>query len=98
MLTRNQTLYLKSSAHDLKAVVIVGQKGITESLIDEVKSSLEHHELMKIKVNGATKENRQAVADEICKLTGAEFVQFLGNVLTIFKQKKKESKYVLPKD
>lgn len=98
MLTRNQTLYLKSNAHALKAVVIIGQNGITEAVLDEIKSSLDHHELMKVKINGANKENREAVGHEICTQVGAEYVQMLGNVLTLFKQKKKDSKFVLPRD
>ena len=97
MLARDQILYLKSNAHELKPVVIIGQKGITDSVIDEIKSSLDHHELLKVKVNGANKDNRDEAAAELCRLTGAEFVQMLGNVLTLFKQKKKDSKFVLPK-
>lgn len=53
---------------------------------------------MKVKINGANKENREAVGHEICTQVGAEYVQMLGNVLTLFKQKKKDSKFVLPRD
>lgn len=97
MLNKNQQNYLKNNAHDLKPIVIIGQKGISESVIDEIKSSLAHHELLKIKINGANKENRESVANEISSLAEAEFVQIIGNILTIFKQKEKNSKFVLPK-
>ena len=51
-LTTKQKLYLKSKAHDLKPVVMIGQKGVTDSVIEEIKTSIDHHELIKVKIAG----------------------------------------------
>lgn len=53
-LTQKQIQYLKEKAHSLSPVVTIGQKGITESLIKELDSSIENHELLKVKIQEAT--------------------------------------------
>ena len=99
MLSKNQIQYLKTCAHDKKAVVIVGSNGFSENVIKEIDSSLSHHELMKIKVNGLNRENKDEIAAEICSRLKAETVQILGSIITVFRQNKKDqTKYVLPKD
>ena len=51
----NFTLYeekkfLRSMGHTLKPVVMIGQHGLTESVLAELESTMEKHELLKIKV------------------------------------------------
>ncbi|MBQ8708395.1 MAG: ribosome assembly RNA-binding protein YhbY [Succinivibrionaceae bacterium] len=100
MLTKNQIQYLRTCAHDKKAVVIIGSNGLSESVLNEIKTSLAHHELLKIKVNGLNRDNREEAAEQIAKEAGAELVQVMGAIVTIFRQKtkKEESAYNLPKD
>ena len=49
-LTNAQIRFLRGQAHDLKAILQVGGKGISEALVIEVDGGLEHHELIKVKV------------------------------------------------
>ncbi len=44
-----QTKYLRALAHSLKPVVLVGQKGISPSLLGSIREALNAHELIKIK-------------------------------------------------
>ncbi|MDD6176880.1 MAG: ribosome assembly RNA-binding protein YhbY [Succinivibrionaceae bacterium] len=97
-LTTKQKLYLRNKAHDLKPVVMLGKKGLADTVIAEIISSVEHHELIKVKVALEDKEQKDAVAEEIAKLTQTEVVQFIGNNLILFKQAKKKSKFSLPKE
>ncbi|MGN1394402.1 MAG: ribosome assembly RNA-binding protein YhbY [Succinivibrionaceae bacterium] len=97
-LTTKQKLYLKSKAHELKPIVMVGQKGLTESVINEIISSIEHHELIKVKVAAEDSEAKKEVADIIAEKSTSTVVQFMGNILTLFKQKKKNSNFTLPKE
>lgn len=97
-LTTKQKLYLKAKAHDLKPVVMVGQKGLTENLIKEIISSIDHHELIKVKVSAEDKEAKEEIANYIAAQTESQVVQFMGNNLTLFKKNKKKSNFVLPKD
>jgi RNA-binding protein len=48
-LTGFQKKALKAKAHHLKPVILIGQKGLTEDLIQSVHEALEAHELIKIK-------------------------------------------------
>ena len=50
MLTSKQVSYLKSLSHKLKPVVIIGNKGLTESVSKEIEANLDAHELIKIQV------------------------------------------------
>lgn len=97
-LTTKQKLYLKNKAHDLKPVVMLGKKGLADSVVSEIISSLEHHELIKVKVAIEDKEQKEAIANEIANLTGSSVVQYLGNNLTLFKKAQKNSKFNLPKE
>lgn len=97
-LTTKQKLYLRNKAHDLKPVVMLGKKGLADTVIAEIISSVEHHELIKVKVALEDKEQKDGVAEEIAKLTQTEVVQFIGNNLILFKQAKKKSKFSLPKE
>ena len=55
-LTNAQIRFLRGQAHDLKAILQVGGKGISDALAVEVDGALEHHELIKVKVAAADRE------------------------------------------
>ncbi|WP_019001279.1 ribosome assembly RNA-binding protein YhbY [Succinimonas amylolytica] len=96
-LTVKQKLYLKSKAHNLKPVVMVGQKGITENLIKEADCALTAHELIKIKIAGE-RETRESVAAEIAAKTDSGLVQIVGSNATLFRKRKEKSQFQLPKE
>lgn len=95
-LTNKQKKFLRQSAHHLKPTVWAGKNGISESLISEIEEVLEHHELIKIKCNLGEREERDAGIEEICGQTGAELVQRIGNIVTIFKKNKEKPVIKLP--
>jgi RNA-binding protein YhbY len=47
-LSKSQIKFLKSEAHHLESVVSLGGQGITDNLLKEIASSINHHELIKI--------------------------------------------------
>ncbi len=96
-LTNNQKKFLRSKGHSLKPVVMLGQHGLTEGVLAELESSLETHELLKIKVRGDDREDKQRVIDEILKTTGAHLVQVIGNVMVIYRAFDKEPQLILPR-
>ena len=92
-LTEQQRKRLRGLGHKLKPVIIVGSAGITESLIEEFERSLEHHELMKVKVNVGDRELRDAAIQALCEHSGAELIQRVGNIGLLFRKKAKDSKF-----
>lgn len=95
-LSIQQTKFLRGIAHGLNPIVTIGINGVTESLMEEVETSLAHHELLKIKLAGVEKEDRKTVIGHIVEQTHSELVQSIGKVFVIFRAKEK-SEIVLPK-
>lgn len=85
-LTSKQRKYLEKKAHSLSPVVIVGGAGVTESLIKMVDSSVEAHELIKVKFN-EYKDEKAELTDGICRQTGATLVRIIGNVAILYRPK-----------
>lgn len=86
MLTEKQKRHLRSLAHNRKPVVIVGDKGLSESVVAEVDTSLAHHELIKVRVNAADREERDAMIRQLGEKTGSELVQRIGHVAVFFRR------------
>ncbi len=95
-MNNTQKKFLRQAAHHLKPVVWAGQNGITKSLITEIDEALEHHELIKIKCRLGEREERDAGINEICKKTGADLVQRIGNIVTIYKKNNEKPVIKLP--
>ena len=83
---------LKAQAHHLKPVILLGAKGLTEAVIAETHSVLQTHELIKIKINGAAKEDRLAMANELCQQLKAELVQMIGYTIIIYRKNEEKKK------
>ncbi len=83
-----QKKQLRALAHKLKPVVIVGSASLTPGVIDEIDRSLEHHELLKVRVNASDRKTRSDMASQICKETHSELVQVVGHVVTLFRKGK----------
>ncbi|MBN9230629.1 MAG: ribosome assembly RNA-binding protein YhbY [Legionella sp.] len=79
---------LKAQAHHLKPVVLIGAKGLTDAVINETEHALVAHELIKVKINGAEKEDRQLMSQELCERLNAVLVQSIGNTAIIYRENK----------
>ncbi|GAB3388847.1 ribosome assembly RNA-binding protein YhbY [Lysobacter fragariae] len=97
VLTSAQTRFLRGQAHDLKAMLQVGGKGITDALVAEVDLALEHHELIKIKVAAEDREARDAMIDQIAERAEAALVQRIGHTAVLYRPSKDKRHIVLPR-
>lgn len=77
--------FLKSLAHRLQPVVMIGNQGLTPAVLKEIELSIAAHELIKIKAATEEAETRQAWMDEICKTVKAVAVQQIGKVIVIYR-------------
>ncbi|MDN3640900.1 ribosome assembly RNA-binding protein YhbY [Simiduia curdlanivorans] len=71
--------------HNLKPIVMVAEKGLSEGLLGEIERALEDHELIKVKIAINDRESRKLAIAELCKLARAEVVQEIGKVALIFR-------------
>ncbi len=95
-LNNSQIKHLKGLAHALKPVVMIGDKGLTDAVMEEIKIALDAHELIKINVRSEERDERQKMIDKIINKTQSAKVQTIGSKLVIFKRSK-EAKIEIPK-
>ena len=76
---------LKAKAHHLDPVVMVGQKGFTESLTRAVDKALSDHELIKIKFVDF-KDAKRELTDEIVSSVDAGLVGIIGNIAILYRE------------
>jgi len=96
-LTASQKRHLRGFTHDLKPVILVGQKGVTAALLAELDGALDHHELVKVKLADDDRESRAASIERIREHSGAELVQTIGKTASFFKRNPDRNQYPLPK-
>ena len=96
-LTNNQKKYLRSLAHDLKPFVMIGQHGLSESVIAEIESTMLKHELIKIKLRVNDRDEKQEIINTIIKFSKAELVQVIGGVIVIYKPFEDIPDIILPR-
>ncbi|PVY75951.1 RNA-binding protein [Tamilnaduibacter salinus] len=85
-LSPEQRREYRAIAHHLKPVVMVGDKGLSEGLQQELERALDDHELIKVKVASPDRDERRAAIDAICEDTGAELVQVIGKVAVLLRR------------
>lgn len=95
-LSVKQRQYLKGLAHDLKPVVMIGDKGLTVEVLKEVNNTFNSHELIKIKVLNDSREFRTGIIEELCQKTNAKFVQHLGKILVLYRENSDKKVISLP--
>ena len=85
-LTEQQKRVFRTRGHHLKPVVTIGNAGLTDAVIRELDLSLEHHELMKIRISGAGRDERRQLINSVCDACGAEAVQAIGNIALLYRK------------
>lgn len=74
---------LRRIGHALDVVVQVGDGGLSDGLLAEVRRALDDHELIKVRLPATDREDRKALTDALCEATGASLVQAIGRVVLI---------------
>lgn len=98
-LSEHQKKFLRGLGHQLKPLVMVGDAGLSESLLAEFESTLDHHELIKVRVRVGDRDARDAIINELCAKGKAQLVQRIGNVALLYRpnlRKKPEKRIRLP--
>ncbi len=93
-LTGKQRRHLRSLAHDKKPLVLVGQKGVTDSLIQNLSEQLLAHELVKVKVHDP--DAIDEIATALAKGADALLVQWIGKILLFYRAHPEEPTIKLP--
>ncbi|MEQ3638884.1 MAG: ribosome assembly RNA-binding protein YhbY [Alteromonas sp.] len=95
-LSNKQKQFLKGLAHPMKPIVQLGSNGLTEGVVAEIDSALNHHELIKVKVPSDDREEKSLIMDAIVRETNAHKLQVIGHTLIIYRPSE-DCKIQLPK-
>lgn len=82
-----QKRQLCGQAHELKPVVTVGNKGVTDNVLQEIDRALHDHELIKVRVNAADKAERKDMTQKICEHTQATLIHTIGHIIVIYRER-----------
>ena len=97
VLTSAQNRFLRGIAHDLKALLQIGGKGVSPAFLAELEEVLERHELVKVKVAAEDRESRDSLIDELVQASGGALVQRIGHVAVLYRPAKEKRQIVLPR-
>ena len=95
-MTSKQRAYLRSLANSVTAILQIGKNGINDNLIKQVDDALEARELIKVSVLETAPEEKRILAEDLASSTNSILVQMVGNKITLYRARKKNSKIVIP--
>lgn len=95
LVNQKQKKFLKSMAHDLSPLVLIGKEGLSEKLYESIEVSLKAHELIKCSVLKTCPQSVNEVAIECAMHTKSQVIQVIGRVIVLYKQSS-EKKIKLP--
>ena len=98
-LNEHQKKFLRGLGHQLKPLIMVGEAGLSASLLAEFETTLAHHELIKVRVRVGDRDERDAVIEKLCNDSSAQLIQRIGNVALLYRpnlKKKPEKRIRLP--
>lgn len=94
-MTSKQRAYLRGLANTIDPIFQVGKSGITDNFIKQIDEALEARELIKITVLSTAPDDIKSIGNELAEATNSIFVQYVGSKITLFRQRKKDSKIKL---
>jgi RNA-binding protein len=76
---------LRARAHSLRPVVIIGDAGLTPTVLAEIDRNLTSHELIKVRASSDSRQTRDSLLQSICEQLQAAPVQHLGKILVVYR-------------
>lgn len=81
--------YLRSQAHALQPIVMVGKEGLSDAVVKALDEALACHELVKIKFQ-ANKEQARDISEKLAKRTKSEVIAVIGFTAVIYRKSEDE--------
>jgi len=86
MITKTKKRQLSAKANLLKPVILIGQQGLTESVIKEINHALDDHELIKVRFHSKDREQTKEFIATICSQMKADLIKQIGFVAVIYRK------------
>ena len=95
-LSEKQKKHLRRLAHPMNPIVMLGNAGLTDGVVNELQRALADHELVKVSARIGDRSARNAAMDDLAVRTASTLVQRVGNVGVFYRQRKELAKILLP--
>ena len=82
----------RAEAHHLDPVVMIGADGLTPAVLTETDLALKAHGLIKVRVLGDDREQREAMYQQLAEQLNAAPIQHIGKLLVLWRPKPKKVK------
>ena len=82
----------RAEAHHLDAVVMIGNEGLTPAVKKEIDAALKAHGLIKVRVHGDDRLQREEMYNAIADELGAAPIQHIGKLLVFWRPKPKKER------
>lgn len=79
----------RTIGHKLNPIVTVAGKGLSESVLQELNRALDDHELIKVKLAIADREERKDMVSQLQALPHVELIQEIGKIVLLYRANKK---------
>ena len=84
-LSSSQRSFLRSKAHHLEPVVLIGKNGVTDGAIEAVNKALDTRELIKIKFR-EYKDEKKSLSYQLAESTESHIVGTIGHTVILFRK------------
>ena len=95
-LSEKQKKHLRRLAHPLNPVVMLGNAGLTDGVVNELDRALGDHELVKVSARVGERAAREAALATLAARTMSELVQRVGHVGVFYRPRKELPKILIP--
>jgi RNA-binding protein len=95
-LSEKQRKHLRRLAHPLNPIVMLGNAGLTDGVVNELDRALTDHELVKVTARVGAREARNAALETLASRTSAELVQRVGHVGVFYRRRADLPKILIP--
>ena len=79
----------RTIGHKLNPIVTIAGNGLSEGVLLELNRALDDHELIKVKLGLADREERKELVAELVTLPNVELIQEIGKVVILYRANKK---------
>lgn len=79
--------FLRSLAHHLEPLVLVGSGGLSDGVVAAVRVALRDHELIKVKLGQSFECDRKQAATKLATVVDAALVQLIGRVVVLYRRR-----------
>jgi RNA-binding protein len=84
---------LRGHGHALDAIVRIGKAGVTRAITAHLTKALFDHELVKVRLEAESPDDRYRVADQLAEQPGVNVVQILGRTILLYKRHPQEPRF-----